>query len=458
MPRPIGDRLGQARAQRGSCACHLAPQRLLLQPRGGQGAGLRVAVRLSPGCVVARFSGFSDVHVFLCGGEGPLRPLVGGLGLLHVQVQRASIKPAGPPPEAGGGVLCLLGGLARRRRRLTRASRLRGVRLLPQRQRREHRAPLPFGARLTGVSLACLVERRQQGHEAGAGVEEEVLLRDVGRSLLELLAEPLEVRRHLVRLLRIEGDVEVEADELLIRPEPERLVGAALPRVHLELVAEELGVEADSLEVLGPAARRVLREGLQLRSFLPQPVEPLSEGVEAADRRVAQTLHREVVETNRSRDDERKELTTKFGGVAAPLAVLPRQHLADDPSPGGTPPEQPLLGGRLDVPLGDDEGEVVRLDVILEVAGPPLGAGAQELAALGAEQGVEQVEDRALSASVAEPEHRVRAAAVAAAGAQVEGEGRQSGVGVAHGREVDAKEARHQGSAREMEETSRNAS
>lgn len=369
---------------------------------------------------------------------GVLRRLEPRARLGDLELPRAPLEAARPAAR----VRLVVVGLLRRLGELT------GVRS-PARARRRELARRPAErseeaghlARDASDGLLPLAQEPRllsQRGQVGQHRREELVLEQQRRALPQLGPPLGEVRCHLRRELGVEGDLYEEANEVRAAREPERLVGRPLAHVHRDLVAEQLRIQPDRLQVVEPAAVVVLDpRHPQLRATLRQPVQPVAELLEGGDGG-PQAHHRQLLEPELFVGPGREEQMPQPRGVLARLLALPADHLPDhERRPVGV--EQSRLARR-DAPLRQDDRQVARLDVLLELAGLAVGLAPQELPSGGLKRGEEQVQDRRLAAAVAKPDDRVGRGAVRS---QVDRQRRQARVGVAHGREVDPEELRH---------------
>lgn len=228
------------------------------------------------------------------------------------------------------------------------------------------------------------------GHEFGAAAE--------------LVAEAVDEVGEALRVTGVGDGAQQEVGEVGVLLDREEAGRLALVRVHLALVAEEFGVEAEFGEVFVPAVVDLLEVHLQVRVRLAR----LGEGVAEALHRAAAALgpggafdgrahggglgDGQAVEAQPGAGAERVPGLGELARVVGDLAAAPFADLADDHA----------LAGLGVLPLQGDVTAVVGEQELAQDA----GAGAAEgVAVAGEHHREDQLEEDGLAAAVLQEEH-----------------------------------------------------
>jgi hypothetical protein len=436
--RPVGQGgpgglrgLGQLLAQGGAliqAVVQLAPQ-LAGPALGGQRVAQRHGGLVDPGLV----AGLGQ------GGVG-----AAGLGprLLQGQLRGAGAQGGDPGPAALGLSAQPIGGRA-----VLLAPVADPLQLLAQPAQPVPIPPLQSVQGAPGAGGLCaqrgalvggLDQRRQPLPQPG---DQGLLGQQLALAADQLLAEGAHIAADLLAQLGVDRELEEEVDEVLGAGEAEQLVGAALPLVHADLVGEDARIQSADLQqplplplALGgdhhPRGQRGAQLGPGLAEGGQSPAGGPLIGVEV-DR---QALQGRAGGALGDPGGEEQPAQRASVGAAGPVLVEDAGHQA----PGRL--AIPVVG--VEQPLRGRHRPIARQHIVLQPALAAVGLAAEELPAVGAHDGEEQVEQAGLAAAVAQPEGGVGGPAVAAA--QIEQQVLHPGLGVAHGDEAHAGEVGHQ--------------
>ncbi|CAM5260345.1 hypothetical protein SAVIM40S_03333 [Streptomyces avidinii] len=251
-----------------------------------------------------------------------------------------------------------------------------------------------------GAGLSGLDDAGEQVHRAGGEVP-------FGHQLgaaAEFVAEAVDEVGEAVRVAGVGDGAQQEVGEVGVLLDREEAGRLALVGVHLALVAEEFGVEAEFGEVLVPAVVDLLEVHLQVRVHLAG----LGEGVAEALHRAAPALGAggpfdgrahggglgdgQAVEAQAGAGAEGVPGLGELARVVGDLAAAPFADLADDHA----------LAGLGVLPLQGDVAAVVGEQELAQDA----GAGATEGVAVAREHHREdQLEQDGLASAVLQEEH-----------------------------------------------------
>ncbi len=375
VPLGLPDRGGDAGGAVGGGA--VAQHGLGGLPGGVQRAGLEEFAALGGGGLVGDGQGQRGVPVGEFGGDGGAAG-AGGLGGGDL------VCGAGDPLGEVGGPAALLGGAGG--------------------QPPGEGARTAFRARVDvaqpGAGLGGFDDPGEQVHRAGG----EVAFGHQLGAAAELVAEAVDEVGEAVRVAGVGDGAQQEVGEVGVLLDREEAGRLTLVGVHLALVAEEFGVEAEFGEVLVPAVVNLLEVHLQVRVRLAR----LGEGVAEALHGAAPALGAGGAFDGRAHggglgDGQAVEAQARTGaegvpglgelaGVVGDLAAAPLADLADDHA----------LAGLGVLPLQGDVAAVVGEQELAQDA----GAGAAEgVAVPGEHHREDQLEEDGLAAAVLQEEH-----------------------------------------------------
>lgn len=383
-------------------------------PGGVQGTGFEEFAALGRGGLVGDGQGQRGMPVGEFGGDGGAAG-PGGLGGGDL------VGGARDPLGEVGGAAALLGGAGG--------------------QPPGEGARTAFGARVDvaqpGAGRGGLDDAGEQVHRPGG----EVAFGHQLGAAAEFVAEAVDEVGEAVGVAGVGDGAQQQVGEVGVLLDREEACGLALVGVHLALVAEEFGVEAELGEVLVPAVVDLLEVHLEVRVRLPG----LGEGVAEALHRAAAALgagdafdgraHRvglgdgEAVQAQARAGAEGVPGLGELAGVVGDLAAAPFADLADDDA----------LAGLGVLPLQRDVAAVVGEQELAQHA----GAGAAEgVAVAGEHHREDQLEEDGLAAAVLQEEHARGRGAPRRAGGLVLEELRLRGCRVGH-RLADSAQVEH---------------
>lgn len=265
------------------------------------------------------------------------------------------------------------------------------------------------------------------GHQLGAAAE--------------FVAEAVDEVGEAVRVSGVGDGAQQQVGEVGVLLDREEAGGLALVGVHLALVAEEFGVEADFGEVLVPAVVDLLEVHLEVRvrlagfgqgvtEALHGAAPPLGAGGAFHGRAHRSGLgHREVVQAETRPGAEGVPGLGEFARVVGDLAAAPFADLADDHA----------LAGLGVLPFQCHVAAVVGQQELAQDAG---ACAAQGVAVAGQHHREDQLEQDGLAAAVLEEEHPGGRGAARRAGGLVLEELRLGGRRVGH-RLADSAQVEH---------------
>ncbi|MGH3887712.1 MAG: hypothetical protein ACRDSZ_14290 [Pseudonocardiaceae bacterium] len=192
------------------------------------------------------------------------------------------------------------------------------------------------------------------------------------------------------RVLLVEHRTEQEVDECLVGPEGERLGCLALTGVHRALVAEQLRIQAEIDQVLGPVPVTGLPGQLQFRC---QPV--------CLVQALGEPAHRDPTAVHRERQRVQVQLGGRAEGVprVAELGRVRRHHV---PAPlGDLAGDQPVTGAGVH-PFQHHVRDIGGQHELLQYAGV---RGAHHLPPAGQHHREDQFDQDRLAAAVLQEQH-----------------------------------------------------
>ena len=247
-----------------------------------------------------------------------------------------------------------------------------------------------------------------------------------------LLREAVHQVGEAVGVAGVGDGAQQQVGEVGVLLDREEAGGLALVGVHLPLVAEEFGVEAEVAEVLVPAVVDLLPVHVEVRVRLAR----LGEGVAEALHRAAAALGAGGALDGRPYggglgDGQRVQAQPGAGPEGVPgLGELPRVVGDLPPPPLADLADDDALAGEGVLPLQGDVPAVVGEQELAQHA----GAGAAEgVAVAGQHHGEDQLEQDGLAAAVLQEEHAGGRGAARRADRLVLEELRLGGRGVGHG-------------------------
>ncbi len=412
VPLRLQDRGGDAGGAVGGCA--VAQHGLGGLPGRVQGAGFEEFAALRRGRLVGDGQGQRGVPVGEFGGDGGAA-VAGGLG------GGDAVGGAGDALGEVGGAAALLGGAGGEP-----AGEGAG-------------AALGAGVDVAqpGAGLGGLDDLGEEVHGAGGEVP---FGHELGAAA-ELVAEAVDEVGEAVGVAGVGDGAQQQVGEVGVLLDREEACGLALVGVHLALVAEEFGVEAEFGEVLVPAVVDLLEVHLQVGVRLAG----LGEGVAKALHGAAAALGSggaldgrayggglgdgEVVQAQAGAGPEGVPGLGELARVVGDLAAAPFADLADDDA----------LAGLGVLPFQGDVAAVVGEQELAEHA----GAGAAEgVAVAGQHHREDQLEQDGLAAAVLQEEHAGGGGPARRAGGLVLEELRLGGRRVGH-RLADSAQVEH---------------
>ncbi len=371
----LPDRCGDPRGAVGGGA--VAQHGLGGLPGGVQRAGFEEFAALRGGGLVGDGEGQGGVPVGEFGGDGRAAR-AGGLGGGDV------VGGGGDPLGEVGGPAALLGGAGG--------------------QPAGEGARAAFGARVDvaqpGAGRGSFDDLGEQVHRAGGEI---AFGHELGAAA-ELVAEAVDEVGEAVRVAGVGDGAQQQVGEVGVLLDREEAGGLALVCVHLALVAEEFGVEAELGEVLVPAVVDLLEADLEVGVRLARLGERVTEALHGAAAALCTggpfdgrahgggLGHGQAVEAHSRAGTEGVPGFGELAGVVGDLAAAPFADLADDHA----------LAGLGVLPFQGDVAAVVGEQELAQDA----GAGAAEgVAVAGEHHREDQLEEDGLAAAVLQEEH-----------------------------------------------------
>ncbi len=321
---------------------------------------------------------------------------------------------------------------------------VRGAHPLPRTARGQppgERTGAPFGARVdvprAGTGLGGLDDPAEQVHRPGR----EVAFGDQFGAPAEFVAEAADQVGESVGVPGVGDGAQQQVGEVGVLLDREQPGGLALVGVHLPLVAEEFGVEAEVGEVLVPAVVDLLPVNLQMRVRLARLRERVPEALHRAApaARARDALDggpyrgglgdRQVVQGESGAGPEGVPGLGELARVARDLAAAPLAGLADHDA----------LAGQRVLPL---QGHVPAVVGEQELAQHSGAGAAQGVAVARQHHGEDQLQQDGLAAAVLQEEHAGGGGPARRADRLLLEELRLRGRGVGHGL-ADAAQVQH---------------